>query len=163
MVMDLYSRYPEVHVAKSTGMANIRPFMDQIMRTHGAPEEIRSDGGPPYNGHEWDEWVESWGAKPRKTTPYHPPANGMVERFNRNLKMVLHAAFAEGKDEVEEVHKYVANYRNTPHSITGEKPTKLLFNRDVKTKLPSQTTRSIGKKRKRDTTRKGERGWWRSK
>ena len=59
MVMDLYSRYPEVHVAKSTGMANIRPFMDQIMRTHGAPEEIRSDGGPPYNGKEWDEWVES--------------------------------------------------------------------------------------------------------
>ena len=30
----------------------------------------------------------------------------------------------------------MATYRNTPHSSTGEKPSKLPFGRDVATKLP---------------------------
>ena len=60
----------------------------------------------------------------------------MVERFNQELKHVLHAAYAEDKDPEEEVQKYVASYRNTPHSSTGEKPSKLLFGREVATKLP---------------------------
>ena len=47
------------------------------------------------------------GATPKKTTPGHPPANGMVERFNRNLKYVIHVAYAENKDPEEEVQKYV--------------------------------------------------------
>ena len=32
----------------------------------------------------------------------------------------------------------MANYRNTPHSTTGEKPSKLLFNRDIVDKLPRE-------------------------
>ena len=73
----------------------------------------------PYNGHEWTEFVEDWGSKPRKTTPYRPPANGMVERFNQVLKQTILAAYAEKKDPVDEVDKVVAAYRNTPHTVTG--------------------------------------------
>ena len=112
------------------------------MRSHGRPKEIWSDGGAPYNGHEWKRWVRSWGTTPKKTTPEHPPANGMVERFNQELKHVLHTAYAEGKDPEEAVQEYVAAYRNTPHATTGEKPSKLLFNRDVSTKLPRFTKNS---------------------
>ena len=79
-------------MTKSTGMAELRKVMDRTMRTHGRPDEIWSDGGPPYNAHEWPRWVHRWGCKGKKMTPKHPPANGMVERFNRNLKMVIHTA-----------------------------------------------------------------------
>lgn len=58
---------------------------------------IWSDGGPPYNEKEREKWVTDWGATPKKTTVYHPPANGMVERFNRNLKKVIHAAYPKKK------------------------------------------------------------------
>ena len=57
--MDLYSRYPEVHLTKSTGMKELRKVLDRTMRTHGRPREIWSEGGAPYNGHEWTIWVES--------------------------------------------------------------------------------------------------------
>ena len=153
--MCLYSRYPEVHLSKSTGMVNIQEAMDDTMRRHGRPKEIWSDGGAPYNGHEWDDWVTSWGSKPKKTTPYHPPANGMVERFNQNLKLVIHAATAENKDPVEEVKKCVAAYRNTPHRITGEKPSKLLYGRDIETKLP-RISKTI-KGRHHENARRNER------
>ena len=75
--------------------------------------------------------------KPKRTTPRHPPANGMVERFNRNLKLVIHTAFATGQNLEEEVEKYVAAYRSTPHAVTGQTPNKLMFNREITTKLPS--------------------------
>ena len=78
-VMDTYTKYPEVTMVSSTGMKNITKSMNTIMRTHGTPYEIWSDGGPPYNGHQWDKFVKDWGATPKKTTPYHPPVNGMVE------------------------------------------------------------------------------------
>ena len=62
----------------------------------------------------------------------------MVERFNRNLKLVLHAAYADGQDPEEEV----ATYRSTPHTVTGFTPNKLMFNHEIGTKLPSLPTKS---------------------
>ena len=137
--MDAYSRYPVVHILKTTRIGELKKALGHTIRTHGRPDEIWSDGGPPYNSHEWVRWVKEWGVKPKKTTPYHPPANGMVERFNRNLKLVIHAAFATGQDLEEEVDKYVAAYRSTPHAVTGATPNKLMFNREVTTKLPQIT------------------------
>lgn len=40
------------------------------------------------------------------------------------------------QDPEEEVDKYVAVYRNTPHSVTGEKRSKLMFNRDEVAQTP---------------------------
>ena len=61
----------------------------------------------------------------------------MVERFNRNLKLVIHAANASGQDLEQEVEKYVAAYKSTPHAVTGQTSNKLMFNREISTKLPS--------------------------
>ena len=113
-------------MTKSTGFKELKKVMDHTTWTHGPPEEIWSDGGQPYNGHEWKKWAESWGIKARKTTPYHPPANGLIERFNQGLNRVIHAAYAAGKDPLEEVNKYMVAYRNTPHSTSGEKPNWLM-------------------------------------
>ena len=71
------------------------------------------------------------------TTVYHPQANGMVERHNASLKKVVHAAIAERKDPKKAVKEFTFAYRNTPHSTTGQKPSLLFFNRDLKGKLPS--------------------------
>ena len=66
--------------------------------------------------------------KTTKTTTYHPPANRMVSRFNQGIKRAILAAYVAELDPEDEVVKYVDSYRNTPHSVTGEKPSFLLFN-----------------------------------
>ena len=153
-MMDVYSRYPEVHLMKSNKFEELEKVLNKTMRTNGTPKEIWADNGSPYNSDNWRKWVRNWGAKPRFTTPYHPMANGMVERFNQNLKKVIYASYNEGTDVEEAVDKYVAAYRNTPHSTTGEKPSKLMWNRDIATKLPSFTKDAKGRHhsqaRKRD-------------
>ena len=72
--MDFYSRYPEVHIIKSTGMKELTKVLNRIMRTHRWPNEIWSNGGPPCNSDKWPD------------------------RFNQNLKLVILAADMEGKD-----------------------------------------------------------------
>ena len=49
--------------------------------------------GPPNNSYEWETWVSHGRAKPKKTTPYNPPANRMVERFYQGWKLVILVAF----------------------------------------------------------------------
>ena len=110
--------------------------MAKSISTHGRPNEIWSDSGPPYNSHKWTQWLKNREIKAKKTMTYHPPANGMVERFYQGIKRAILAAYVAELDPEDEVVKYVFAYRNTPHSVTGEKPSILLFNQDLEDKLP---------------------------
>ena len=68
----------------------------------------------------------------------------MVERYNTSLKKTIHAAIAEGKDPKKAVWKFTYAYRNTPHSTTGEKSSKLFFNRDINEKILAPTKKQTG-------------------
>ena len=103
--MDAYSRYPVVHMTKSTKLTELKKCLTSTIRTYGRPDEIWSNGGAPYNMHTWKRWLKEQEITRKRTNPYHSPASGMVERFNRNLKLVIHAAYAEVKDPEEEVEK----------------------------------------------------------
>ena len=43
------------------------------------------------------------GLKHRKITPYHPRANGEVERFNKTLNKTIRTANIENKDWKQEL------------------------------------------------------------
>ena len=53
MVMDMYSRYLEVFMVKSTSFEKLRPTLDEIWAQKGVPEKIIHDGGAPYTSYEW--------------------------------------------------------------------------------------------------------------
>ena len=72
----------------------------------------------------------------RTSTPLWPQANGEVERQNRSLLKALRIAKAEKKNIWTEMRKFLTAYRTTPHSSTGVTPAKLLFNREIRTKIP---------------------------
>lgn len=60
--MDPYSRYPVVHLLDSTRLIELKKTIKQTIQTHGSPDKIWSDGGPPYNSHAWKRWVTDWGS-----------------------------------------------------------------------------------------------------
>ena len=68
-----------------------------------------------------------------------PQANGEVERQNRSLLKTLKIAQAEKKNLKVEMRKFLTAYRTTPHSSTGVSPAKLLFNREIRSKIPELT------------------------
>lgn len=137
VVLDAYSKYPEVELLTSTSAAATLPALERIFATHGIPEIIKTDNGPPFNSRALT--AEEKGFTHRKITPLWPEANGHVENFMKNLGKVAKTAKAEGKDWKKELYVFLGSYRATPHPSTGKSPHRLLMNRDVKMKLPSAT------------------------
>ena len=48
VVIDRYSRFPEVEIVSSTKASIIIPKLDKIFAVHGIPAIVRSDNGPPF-------------------------------------------------------------------------------------------------------------------
>ena len=74
----------------------------------------------------------------KKTTPYHPQGNGVVERGNRTLGDTLWTMLLRRsqKDWGLLLPQIMRAYRATPHSTTGLTANQLLLGREVR--LPDQ-------------------------
>ena len=71
--------------------------------------------------------------KPIRTTPYHPQTDGLVERFNGTLKVMLKkTAVEEGKDWDRLLPYLLFAYREVPQASTGFSPFELVYGRNVR-------------------------------
>ena len=61
------------------------------VQRYGVPVSLVSDRGPQFTSALWDELMTMLGVVHKNATAYHPQANGMVERFHRQLKSALKA------------------------------------------------------------------------
>ena len=139
IVIDDYSRYPVVDVVKSTSASTVIPHLDKVFSEFGIPDVMRTDNGPPFNSSDFQSFSQDLGFKHRKITPRWPRANGEVERFVRTVKKVVKTATVERKNWKQEMHRFLRNYRATPHSTMRIPPALALFGRPLRTKLPEIT------------------------
>ena len=144
VLIDQYTKFPVVNIVKSTGWETLRPVLEDALATHGIPDIITTDGGPPYNGEEFRKFAQSMGFTHRLTTPESAQANGFAEIFVKTLVKLIHTAVANKKDPKRAVQSYLMAYRATPHTVTGRSPAELLFNRSIQTKLPRALRESQG-------------------
>ncbi|XP_042236985.1 uncharacterized protein K02A2.6-like [Homarus americanus] len=135
-IIDAGSRWPEAFVVKIINTDTVTTLIEGCITTHGIPAVIVSDNGPQFRAKEFAQFCEEWGIKHHKVTPYHPQANEEIERFFATMLKALRAMHTEGKDWRRQLGKFLMHYRNTPHSMTGETPAKLLMGRNIKVKLP---------------------------
>ncbi|XP_063965770.1 uncharacterized protein K02A2.6-like [Lytechinus pictus] len=139
VVIDAATRWPEVEIIRSTTTKVIISRLDRIFAQHGYPEEIVSDNGPQFISQEFASYLRSIGVNHRRITPYHPQANAEVERFNATIMKAIRTARHSGRDWHQAVNTFLLAYRSTPHPATKSSPAKLLYNRELRTKLPFNT------------------------
>ncbi|GFY79268.1 integrase catalytic domain-containing protein [Trichonephila inaurata madagascariensis] len=106
--------------------------MKSIYATHGIPEELVSDGGPPYNSNLMMNFFREWGIKHHVTPPHFPRVNGQIERAVQTVKNSLTKAAEEGKD----LYVVLLDYRIQPAKDMPS-PAELLMGRKLRTFLPS--------------------------
>ena len=117
--------------------------------------EIIRDNGPQFTSVEFSSFIDIHKIKHHRVTPYWPCANSEVERFNRVLKKAIQTAHAEDKDWKDELYNFLLVCRTTTHCTTGETPSKLLMNRQIRTKLPEVVKyKQKGSVRQTDENRK---------
>ena len=136
VVVDYYSRWLEAILLKKTDAQHVIKSMEAIFRTHGLPDTLRSDNGPPFASKEFEGFLEYLGISHKKGVPYWPQSNGEVERGNETILKIVRIARLEGKDWRKALQNFLFQYRVTPHTVTGVSPAELLMGRKLRDKLP---------------------------
>ena len=73
VAVDETSKYPEVHVTRSSLAATAITHLTQMFATHGIPEVITSDN-VPFGSEEFTAWCRQLSIRHRKITPLWPAA-----------------------------------------------------------------------------------------
>ena len=136
VVMDDYSRFPEVEVVTSTSSSCVIPKLDCIFARQGVPLIVKSDNGPPFNGEEFKKFASYLGFKHHRITLLWPRANGEVDHFMGPLTKVLHTAKIEHKNGRQELYGFLRQYRATPHTTTGVSMAEALYGIKLHTTIP---------------------------
>ena len=162
VVIDEYSRFPEVEILTSTSARAVIPKLDAILSRQGIPDVLKSDNGPPFTSLEFKKFAEHMGFQHRRITPYWPKSNGEVERFMRTIGKSIRSANVEARNWKQDLYKFLRQYRATPHSTTGISPCEALNRRRLKTTLPESDHPSImyddlpSKMKRRDAEQKSK-------
>ena len=135
-LIDETSKWPVASIMKSTTTKQITEFLDEAFQIFGFPDEIVSDNGPQFK-FEFDNYCARNGIRHRKVTPYHPRANGAIERFFRCVKKTIWCAVNENQDWKQAFKAFIFQYRNTPHSSTGLSPSEIMLSFTPRTYVPS--------------------------
>ena len=142
IVIDYFSRWPEITSMPKTDAHNIIKSMESIFQMHGLPESLRSDNGQPFASAELSKFLSDLRIIHHKGVPYWPQSNGEVERFNGTVLKIIHIAGIEKKNWKSEMRNFLFHYRTTTHSVMGISPGELLMGRKLRDKLPKGTTAS---------------------
>ena len=119
VIIDAYSRFPEGEIVHSTSAkAIIIPKMDRIFATHGIPDTIRSDNGPPHTSNEIRDYMRENGINHKKITPLRPQANSEVENFMKPLTKAVRSANVEGRQWKKDLYRFLLNYSYRMAQVT---------------------------------------------
>ncbi|GKT18493.1 DDE-type integrase/transposase/recombinase [Aduncisulcus paluster] len=133
VLVDAFSKWVElVPVRTLEAEEAADALVRSVFARHGLPRQIKSDNGPQFANSLFARLTTCFEVFQYTTTPYHPEANGAVERVMRELKKHIHALLhdvLERRDWIRAVPivQYVLN--NTLHSAIGVTPHEMLFGR----------------------------------
>ena len=131
-ICDYAIRYPEAIALSSTEAPRIAKELVGVFARMGIPEEILTNQGTNFMSALMEEVYRLLQIR-IQTSPYHPQMDGLVERFNGTLKMMLQKFVSRNqKDWDDYLPHLLFAYREVPQESTGFSPFELLYGRRVR-------------------------------
>ena len=137
LVTDYHSKFYLVEKMNSTTSSSIANKSAQWFSMFGPPLEIVTDNGPQYVGQPYDEMCSKWNIKHTTTSPRYPQSNGLIARQVRTVKGIVQKCAKTGNDTLIALQQH----RCTPLDSNLSSPSEILFNRPIRTTLPSHPRR----------------------
>jgi hypothetical protein len=130
---DYVTKWVEVVALKHARDTKVADFLySEIFTRFGVPREITTDQGPQFTSDLIAALVKEYEIRHRKSSPYHPQANGQVEVTNRELENILTKTVALHKrDWATRLPEAVWAYRTTWKTTTGLTPYELVYGKKV--------------------------------
>ena len=130
--MDYHSRFPFIFFTRSITSASIISCLKALFSQEGFPVRIISDNGPQFSSNEFISFLAQNDIDHTFSPVYHARANGLIERWHRTLKHQLEISSSYGSKRQSYITNFLASYRATPHSETGQSPSSLLHGREMR-------------------------------
>lgn len=138
IVVDTYSRYLIVKEMKRLTAESTNEALCEIFKSWGCPRILQSDNGPPFGSSTFCTFWESRGVCVRKSIPFSPQSNGMVERHNQPIIKTVSASKIEGTNWRTSLATYVHNHNTlVPHARLNVTPFELLVGWKYRGTFPS--------------------------
>ena len=104
VMVDCFSRWTEAcPLPDKTAHSVADAFFNQVVCRFGMPIVIHSDQGREFENKLMQELCLLCGSHKTRTTPYHPESDGLVERFNRTLLMMLAVFAGKNREDWDEL------------------------------------------------------------
>ena len=112
---------------RTTTASKVIQCLEKMFCTHGLPIRVRSDNDPQFTKFMCDNGIS-------KVFP-----TGCIQMGKLKIIIKLYQRWPESKKFRREVEQFLFSYRSTPHCTAGVLPTELLFDRQLRTKIPTVT------------------------
>jgi hypothetical protein len=165
IVVDAYSKWPEVIPMKDTTSARTIEVMRSLFATWGLPKQIHTDNAQQFVSTEFQHFLKMNGVNHTTSPVYHPSSNGQAERFVQTFKRALKAMKSDPGSLKKKIACFLLTYRTTVNGTTGEIPAMLMTGRRLRTRLdlirptPKETKTKSGQRERRFET--GQKVWTR--
>lgn len=131
VVVDYFSKFIIVNRLKDKTGYTVISVLKNICSSHGLPQEIFSDCGPPFGSKEFRDFANRYKIKLGNSSPRYPRSNGMVERHIQVVK----ALFSKVSEDNGDLLLAVLDY-NTAAKEHGMSPSEILMGRKIRNMLP---------------------------
>ncbi|GFW97295.1 hypothetical protein TNCV_4785091 [Trichonephila clavipes] len=132
-MMDQHTRWPEAVPLRSLTAKTACDSLLQIFSRTGIPSIIASDQGVNFKLALTQEFTKRIGSNPRFSCPGYPASNGLVERWNKVFKDMIHHVIREDPRSWDRQLPFLLfAYREVPNTTTGVSPFRLLYGREAR-------------------------------
>lgn len=140
---DRYSGWVQGAKLSSCTFRNVSQHLINWFATFGVPEEMSTDGGPPFNSHDYDEFLRTWNVHKRLSSAHYPQSNGRAEAAVKTTKRILLGNInpMTGELDTNTAAAAILAHRNTPNQMTGVSPAVTLFGHPIRDHLPTHPMR----------------------
>lgn len=133
VICDYATKYPEAILLRNQEAEVVAEAIIEVFSRLRVPKEILSDKGTNFMSSLMSELCKLLSIRKLNTTPYHPQANGLVERFNGTLKRMLQIYAQDQPGKWDKLLPYLLfAYREVPQESTRFAPFELMYGRHVR-------------------------------
>jgi hypothetical protein len=169
IVIDAYSKWPEVFKMQTMGTVNTLNRFRETCARYGLPETICTDNGGVFGSQEFSKFCSQNGIRHVTIAPGHPATNGAAENAVKTFKSALYKTLTDPENKHVDVEtlvsRYLMSYRNSFHMATEVPPSQLMFSRTLTTRLTllkknlKKAEVKPGRKREKAELEEGEQVW----
>ena len=133
VIADHFSKVTKAFPLKDQKAETIaRVLTERWILEYGEPMQVHADQGTNFESALIKELCKIHGIEKTRTSPYHPQADGMVEKFNKTLVDLLKSICEDPTEWDEKLPIACAAYNSTVHDTSGYTPNMLMFGHELR-------------------------------